>query len=479
MTDELPAAVATALKAAVGPAGYVEDPAALAPYLTEWRGLFRGTTPLVLAPASTGEVARVIGICSANRVGVVPQGGNTGLVGGAIPHSASGHPEVVVAAHRLNRIRDLDAANYTLTAEAGCVLATLQAAAAAADRLFPLSLAAEGSCQLGGVVSTNAGGTAVIRYGTTRDLVLGLEVVLPDGSVLDRLRVLRKDNTGFDLRQLFIGAEGTLGFVTAASVKLFPAPRASACAWLAVPSAAAAVELLAAARARIGDEILAFELMAQAAVALVVTHIPGTRDPLPAAAPWYVLLELASSRESADPGGDLEHLLAWALGQGLVSDGAIAQSGAQQADWWRLRHAMSEAQKHAGASIKHDISVPVARIPAFLAAADAWVAAAIPGVRIVAFGHAGDGNLHYNLSQPAGADRQAFLARWDDVSAGVHDIAVGLGGSFSAEHGIGSLKVGELERWRGGTEYRLMRTLKDAIDPLGIMNPGKVLAPRP
>lgn len=478
MTDGLPAAVAAALKMAVGPAGYVEDPDALAPYLTEWRGLFHGTTPLVLQPATTAEVARVIGLCAANRVGVVPQGGNTGLVGGAIPHSAPGRPQVVVAAHRLNRIRDLDPAGYTLTAEAGCVLATLQAAAVAADRLFPLSLAAEGSCQLGGVVSTNAGGTAVIRYGTTRDLVLGLEVVLPDGTVLDRLRTLRKDNTGYDLRQLFIGAEGTLGFVTAASVKLFPAPRASACAWLALPSAADAVALLAAARARTGDSILGFELMASAAVGLVVTHIPGTRDPVPATAPWYVLLELASSRQAADPAADLEDLLAWALGQGLVSDGAIAQSGAQQAAWWRLRHAMSAAQKHAGASIKHDVSVPVARIPAFLAAADAYVAGAIPGVRIVAFGHAGDGNLHYNLSQPVGGDPQAFLARWDEVSARVHDIAVGLGGSFSAEHGIGSLKVGELERWRGGTEYRLMRTLKDAIDPLGIMNPGKVLAER-
>jgi D-lactate dehydrogenase (cytochrome) len=476
MINELPGPVAAALKATVGPEGYVEDPALLAPHLTEWRGLFRGSAPLLVAPASTAEAARVIAVCADARVGVVPQGGNTGLVGGAIAHSGPGRPEIILSARRLNRIRDLDPANYTVIAEAGVILATLQEAAAAAGRLFPLSLAAEGSCQVGGVVSTNAGGTAVIRYGTTRDLVLGLEVVLPDGSVLDRLRVLRKDNTGYDLRQLFIGAEGTLGFITAASCKLFPAPRASGSAWVAVPTPAAAIGLLAAARERLGDEVTGFELMSRLAVDLVVRHIPGVRDPLPAAGPWYVLLELASSREGAAPEAELEAFLGWAAGQGLATDAALAASGAQQAGFWRVRHAMSEAQKNAGASIKHDVSVPVSRIDEFLAQAGAWVGARVPGVRVVAFGHVGDGNLHYNLSQPEGLPAADFLARWEEVSAGVHDIAVGLGGSFSAEHGIGSLKVGELQRWRGGTEYRLMQALKAAIDPLGIMNPGKVLA---
>jgi FAD/FMN-containing dehydrogenase len=476
MSSDLPDQVAMDLKQAVGPAGYVDDPAALAPWLTEWRGLYRGTTPLLLAPADTAAAAQVVRLCAAARVGIVPQGGNTGLVGGAIPHSAPGRPEVILSARRLNRIRHLDVANYTIVAEAGCVLASLQAAAAAAGRLFPLSLAAEGSCQLGGVVSTNAGGTAVIRYGTTRDLVLGLEVVLPDGQVLERLRVLRKDNTGYDLRQLFIGAEGTLGFITAASCKLYPAPRATGTAWVAVADPAAAIALLSAARERLGDEVTAFELMSRLAVDLVIRHIPGTRDPLPGAVPWYILLELASSREAARPDADLEAFLGWAVEAGLAVDAAVAGSGPQHQAFWRVRHAMSEAQKHAGASIKHDLSVPVSRIDTFLAQAGQYVAGRVPGVRVVAFGHVGDGNLHYNLSQPEDMAAEDFLALWGEVSAAVHDIAVGLGGSFSAEHGIGSLKVGELRRWRGGTEYGLMQALKTAIDPLGIMNPGKVLA---
>jgi FAD/FMN-containing dehydrogenase len=476
MSSDLPGQAAAALKQAVGPEGYVDDQALLAPHLTEWRGLFTGTTSLLVAPASTSEAARVVGICAAARIGMVPQGGNTGLVGGAIPHSVPGRPEIILSAHRLNRIRDLDVANYTMVAEAGCVLASLQAAAADAGRLFPLSLAAEGSCQLGGVISTNAGGTAVIRYGTTRDLVLGLEVVLPDGQILERLRVLRKDNTGYDLRQLFIGAEGTLGFVTAASCKLYPAPRATGTAWVAVADPLAAIALLSAARERLGDEVTAFELMSRLAVDLVIRYIPGTRDPLPGTVPWYILLELASSREAARPEADLEAFLAWAVESGLATDAAVASSGAQREAFWRLRHAMSEAQKHAGASIKHDLSVPVSRIDTFLEQAGRHVVARIPGVRIVAFGHVGDGNLHYNLSQPEGMPAAEFLALWTEISAGVHDIAVGLGGSFSAEHGIGSLKVGELRRWRGGTEYGLMQTLKAALDPLGLMNPGKVLA---
>lgn len=462
------------LKALAGPGGFVEDQTELQPSLTEWRGLFRGAAPLMLLPDSTAAVAAILGFCHQHRIAVVPQGGNTGLVGGAIPHSTADRPEILLSARRLNRIRAIDAANYSITAEAGCVLASLQAAAADAGRLFPLSLAAEGSCQLGGNLSTNAGGTAVLRFGTMRELVLGLEVVLPDGRVLDGLRSLRKDNTGYDLKQLFIGAEGTLGFITAASCKLFAQPRHTATAWLAVPDVAAALSLYGAARDSLGDELTAFEFANRLSLDFVIKHIPGSRAPLAGDSPWHVLLEIGTARESADTGGDLERFLAGMLERGTVTDGTVATSGAQRDALWRLRHSMSEGQKIEGASIKHDISVPVSRVGEFVARASAWAEAAVPGVRVVAFGHLGDGNVHFNLSQPAGTDPAAFLARWDEIAAQIHQIAVDFGGSFSAEHGIGSLKVGELERWRGGTTLQLMRAIKGVLDPHDIMNPGKL-----
>ncbi len=463
------------LKALAGPGGHIEDPAELASSLTEWRGLFRGAAPLMLMPDSTAAVAAILGFCHQHRIAVVPQGGNTGLVGGAIPHSTAERPEILLSARRLNRICAIDAANYSITAEAGCVLATVQAAAAEAGRLFPLSLAAEGSCQLGGNLSTNAGGTAVLRFGNMRDLVLGLEVVLPDGRVLDGLRSLRKDNTGYDLKQLFIGAEGTLGFITAASCKLFPQPRHTATAWLAVPDVAAALRLYGAARDSLGDELTAFEFANHTSLDFVIRHIPGSRAPLGSDSPWYVLLELGTARESADTGADLERFLAGMLERHTVTDGVVATSGAQRNALWRLRHSMSEGQKIEGASIKHDISVPVSSIGEFVARASAWAESAVPGVRVIAFGHLGDGNVHFNLSQPVGADPAAFLARWDEIAAQIHQIAVDFGGSFSAEHGIGSLKVAELERWRGGTTIEVMRAIKGVLDPHNIMNPGKLL----
>lgn len=462
------------LKAIVGPQGCVDDPAALAPHLSEWRGLFTGSTPLMLMPASTAEVAAIIGLCHERHIGVVPQGGNTGLVGGAIPRSTAERPEILVAARRMNRIREVDAANFSLTAEAGCVLANVQTAAATAGRLFPLSLGSEGSCQLGGNISTNAGGTAVLRYGNTRDLVLGLEVVLPNGQIYQGLRGLRKDNTGYDLKQLFIGAEGTLGFITAATCKLFPEPRATATAWVAVPDVRAALALFSAARVSLGDELTAFEFANQLSLELVVRHVPGNRLPLEQGSPWYVLLELATGREAADPNAELEKFLGGQLESGRITDAAVAVSGQNRAAFWRLRHSISEAQRHEGASIKHDISVPVSFMDEFLVRAGAVAATLLPGVRIVAFGHLGDGNVHFNLMQPPGGNAGEVLRRWEETASAVHQVAVDMGGSFSAEHGIGSLKTGDLRRWRGGPGMELMRSIKSALDPHNIMNPGKL-----
>jgi len=466
--------IAAELRSIVGPGGFLDDPADLAGYLTEWRGLFQGAAPCVLLPASTSQVAAILRLCSTHRVGVVPQGGNTGLAGGAIPHSTPDRPQVLVSARRLDAIRAVDADNFTLTAEAGCVLATVQAAAAAAGRLFPLSLGSEGSCQLGGNISTNAGGTAVLHFGNMRDLVLGLEVVLADGRVLDVLRSLRKDNTGYDLKQLFIGAEGTLGFITAATCKLFPQPRRIVTAWLAVPDPGAAIRVHGFARDQLGDDLTAFEFANQLTLDLVLKNIPGTRSPLEGGSPWHLLMEVSTPRDDPGLDGNVEEFLVRMQECGLVSDGVIAASGAQREALWRLRHSMSEAQKKEGASIKHDISVPVASMERFLVAATAAVGGLLPGVRVVAFGHLGDGNVHFNLTQPAGADGEAFLGRWGEVSRRVHELAVGLGGSFSAEHGIGALKVGELAHWRGGVPLEVMRAVKRALDPLGIMNPGKL-----
>jgi D-lactate dehydrogenase (cytochrome) len=467
-------AIATDLQSIVGPGGFIDDRSDLDGYLTEWRGLYRGVTPLVLLPSTTAQVAAILRLCTHHRIGVVPQGGNTGLVGGGIPNSTPDRPQVLLSTRRLNRLRALDADNFSITAEAGCVLATVQAAAARAGRLFPLSLAAEGSCQLGGNISTNAGGTAVLRFGTMRDLVLGLEVVLPDGRVLDGLRSLRKDNTGYDLKQLFIGAEGTLGVVTAATCKLFPQPRTVVTAWLAVPSVSAAIAVYAAARDQLGDELTAFEFANRLTVDFVEKHIPGSRSPLDVASPWYLLVEVSTSRLDDALESQVQEFLVRLQAAGLITDGVVAASGPQRDALWRLRHSMSEAQKKEGASIKHDVSVPVVSMEQFLEQATPAVEKLVPGVRVVAFGHLGDGNVHFNLSQPPGADGAEFLARWGEVSHRVHEIAIRLGGSFSAEHGIGALKVGDLARWRGGVPVDLMRSVKRAIDPLGIMNPGKL-----
>lgn len=466
--------IAAELQSIVGSKGFLDDSSDLTGFLTEWRGLYQGSTPLVLLPSTTDQVAAILRVCSAHRLGVVPQGGNTGLVGGAIPHSTPERPQVLVSARRLNALRSVDADNFTITAEAGCVLAGVQAAAAAAGRLFPLSLAAEGSCQLGGNISTNAGGTAVLRYGTMRDLVLGLEVVLADGRVLNGLRSLRKDNTGYDLKQLFIGAEGTLGFITAATCKLFPQPRRIATAWVAVPSPGAAIKVYAAARDELGDDLTALEFANGLSLDLVVKNIPGSRAPLDHPSAWHVLIEVSTPRDDSTLDERVQAFLGRMQESGLVSDGVLAASGAQRHALWLLRHNISEAQKKEGASIKHDVSVPVASMERFLELATAAVGKLVPGVRVVAFGHLGDGNAHFNLTQPAGADGAAFLGRWAEISHQVHELATGLGGSFSAEHGIGALKVAQLAHWRGGVPLDLMRAVKKALDPLDIMNPGKL-----
>lgn len=478
MISALNSEIIEEFKAITGPSGWVDDAVELEPYLTEWRGLFRGYTPLLLLPATVSEVSAILRLCNKHGIAVVPQGGNTGLVGGAIPGLA-GANELLVSAKRLNAVRAIDTDNCTMTVEAGCILEELHNQAAQHELCFPLSLAAEGSCQIGGNISTNAGGTNVLRYGNTRDLVLGLEVVLPDGTVYEGLRGLRKDNSGYDLKQLFIGAEGTLGFITAATLKLFPAPRSSATAWLVVSDPAAAVQLYSQARGRIAEELVAFELMPRIAIDMVLEHIPGCRDPIDKnlgdPADWYVLLELASAREQSLTDEQLTEFLGYCLESEIISDGIVASSSAQRNELWRIRHSISEAQKNAGGSIKHDISVPVSRIPDFLAEADIAMQALLPGVRPVPFGHLGDGNLHYNLSQPEAMDKQAFLDMWAVFNEAVHTLAVDMQGSFSAEHGIGSLKVGELERLSSEVEMGLMRAVKQAIDPQGIMNPGKVL----
>ena len=409
MAEELKNALLEQFLGIVGSTGLITDVEEIAPSLVEWRGLYQGRAAAIVAPANTGQAAAILRICRDQGIGVVPQGGNTGLVGGAIPHSTVQRSEIILSARRMNAIRELDTDNYTITAEAGCILADLQAAAESADRFFPLSLAAEGSCQLGGNVSSNAGGTNVLRYGNTRDLVLGLEVVLPDGRVFEGLRGLRKDNTGYDLKQLFIGAEGTLGFVTAAVCKLFSRPRGLATAWVAIADPEAAIALHSRARYALGDQLIAFELINRLAVAMVLDNIPGTRDPFEKPHSWYVLLELGSAQPGPVADQLMENFLADSIDSGLVRDGVLAQSSAQRVGLWRLRHAISEAQKKTGAGIKHDIAVPVSQVAVFLRRAEEFVSQRIPGVLVVAFGHLGDGNMHFNLNQPANMTADAFL----------------------------------------------------------------------
>jgi FAD/FMN-containing dehydrogenase len=461
------------IKAVVGPRGWIDDPSEEEPYLTEARRLWRGTTRLVVRPASTAEVAEVVRICAEAKLAVVPQGGNTGLVAGGVP--PEDRDNIVLALGRMNRIRAIDPVNFTMTVEAGCILTQLQQAAAEADRLFPLSLGAEGSCQIGGNLSTNAGGIAVLRYGNARELTLGVEVVLPDGRVWDGLRGLRKDNTGYDLKQLFIGGEGTLGIITAATVKLFPKPRETDTAFLALSKVEDVMDLFARARAATADQLTAFELIPRAALDLALVHIAGTIDPLAARHPWYVLLEMSSSQTESGLRGLLERLLATALDEGLIADGVIAASGAQAKELWHIREAIVEAQLYSG-SIKHDVAVPVSRVADFIIRATAGVCERLPGIRPMAFGHVGDGNIHFNLTQPEGADTAAYLARWQEFNDIVHGIVRDLHGSISAEHGVGRLKRDEITHYKSPVEIELMRRVKHALDPDNILNPGKLVS---
>ncbi len=455
--------------AIVGDKYAITDPAALEPYLIEGRGIYHGRTAMLLRPGSVDEVVAILKLANETKTPLVPQGGNTGLVGGQIPFDG----ELLLSLTRLDKIREVDPASNTMTCEAGVVLAKAQEAAATVDRLFPLSLGAEGSCTIGGNLSTNAGGTAALAYGIARELMLGVEVVLADGRVLNLLRKLKKDNTGYDLRHIFVGAEGTLGIITAAVLKLFPRPRAVETAFIGVPSPSAAVKLLNLAQARVGGAVTSFELIVRTVIAFAVKH-GHVRDPLASAHPWYVLMEVASQhgeglRES------VEQLLAEASAQGLVSDATIAASLDQSTAFWHLRHMVPEVQKPEGGSIKHDISVPVAVVPDFLAEASAAVERLIPGSRPVPFGHLGDGNMHFNVSQPVGADQAAFLARWGEVNAVVDKIVLKYQGSISAEHGIGKLKRDTLPKVKDPVALELMRGLKRMLDPNGILNPGKVL----
>jgi D-lactate dehydrogenase (cytochrome) len=466
-------ALIDAIAKAVGSKGLITDPGEMAPHLEELRGRYRGAALALVKPASTAEVAEVVGLAAAAKMPVVPQGGNTGLVGGQVPpeHGRA----LLVNLSRMNRIRRLDPVDSTITVEAGCLLASVQAAAAEAGRLFPLSLAAEGSCQIGGNLSTNAGGIHVLRYGNMRELVLGLEVVLPDGRVWDGLRRLRKDNTGYDLKQLFIGAEGTLGIITTAVLRLFPAPAQKATAFIGLARVEHAMAILERTRALAGEQLDCVELMPRLGLEFTLRHIPDTTDPLGDPHPWYLLLELASGKAGDHLAETLEALLAEAYDDGLIGDAALAASAAQTAAFWRLREGMSEAQKPEGGSIKHDISVPVSRIPEFLARAIPLVEEMVPGVRPVPFGHLGDGNLHFNLTQPAGGDREAFLARWEEVNRAVHELVMEMGGSISAEHGIGRMKVEEMKHFKSAVEIELMARVKAALDPDNLMNPGKVV----
>ncbi|WP_339028022.1 FAD-binding oxidoreductase [Bradyrhizobium symbiodeficiens] len=453
----------------VGERHAITDATDIEPYVTEERNLFHGRSPLVLRPGSTAEVSEICKLASAHRIALVPQGGNTGLVGGQTPHNG----EVVVSLRRLDKIREVDTASNTMTCEAGVVLQIAQAKASDVDRLFPLSLGAEGSCTIGGNLSTNAGGTAALAYGVAREMALGLEVVLADGRVLNVLSKLKKDNTGYNLHNLFIGAEGTLGIITAATLKLFPKPRAIETAYVGLKSPEAALKLLTIAQSEAANTLTSFELLAEMAVDFSVRHGIDVRDPLGEKHPWYVLMELSSPGDDART--PLETILARAMEEEIVDDAVIAANLTQRNNFWKLREEMSAAQKPEGGSIKHDISVPIAAVPAFIDEANAAVVKLIPGARPVPFGHLGDGNLHYNVSQPIGADTADYLARWHDVNAVVFEIVLRMGGSISAEHGIGVLKRDELPEVKDKTAIELMRAIKAMLDPHGIMNPGKVL----
>ena len=458
----------------VGPKGWITDPELLAPHLEERRGLFHGVTPVMVSPSTTTEVSQIVSACAAANIPVIPQGGNTGLCGGAVPDESGS--QILLSLNRLNRIREIDPASNTMTVEAGCILADLQSAAIESERLFPLSLAAEGSCQIGGNLSTNAGGTAVLRYGNARELVLGLEVVLPDGQIWDGIRKLRKDNTGYDLKQMFIGSEGTLGIITAAVVRLFPKPRSIVTAYAGMRDVDSALTLLNEARSYCGDSITGFELISRRCLEFCLRHIPGTRDPLSSKHAWYVLVELQSGIAGHGLREAAEEAFASAFESDVIQDATIAENETQALAFWKIRESLPESELHEGGSIKHDVSVPLPDIPAFLDQASEAVRSALPGVRVVAFGHLGDGNIHFNVAQPEGDDKEAYLAKWGCINEIVHGIVGSFNGSISAEHGLGRLKRDEVQQYKSPLELELMRKLKAAIDPERTLNPGKVIS---
>src|SRR5690606_17091710 len=445
----------------------------IAPYLIEQRDLYNGRTPLVLRPASTQEVAQILKLAHETNTPVVPQGGNTGLVGAQTPDETG--TAIVLALGRMNKIRSLDPIGNLVTVEAGVILKNLQDEVEKAGRLFPLSLGAEGSCQIGGNLGANAGGTAVLAYGNMRELCLGVEVVLPNGEILNDLRYVKKDNTGYDLKDLFIGSEGTLGIITAAVLKIFPQPKGKGVSYAGLRSLDDVLRLFQLATEHAGPSLTGFELMPRMGVEFTIRHVDGVRDPLETPHDWYALIDISSSRSEEDARTTLETILGEAFEADILQDAAIAESVAQAHSFWKMREEMSWAQKPEGGSIKHDISVPVASIPAFIKEADAAVLEMVPGARIVCFGHIGDGNLHYNISQPIDADKEKFLSHWGEMNHRIHTIVASYGGSISAEHGIGQLKRDELEYFKDAQALDLMRRIKQAIDPKGIMNPGKVL----
>ena len=470
---KLRAAALTGIRALVGGRGWIDSADGMAPHLKEERGNFTGAAAAVVKPGSVEELAAVLRLCHEAGLPVVPQGGNTSLVGASIPYE--GFAGIVLSTARLNRIRALDPVNNTIAVDAGCILRTVQEAARDADRLFPLSLGAEGTCQIGGNISTNAGGVGVLRYGTMRALVLGLEVALPDGRIWDGLRGLRKDNTGYDLKQWFIGAEGTLGVITGAVLKLFPKPRETVTALAAVPGPEASLRILSALQRETGGGVSGYEIMNRVSLGMALDRIAGNRDPFDRVHPCYQLIELTGQRADGALRAGLEEVLDRAMADGDALDAVIAESGAQGRALWRLRDSISEAQKFEGASVKHDIAVPVSRVADFIRAATAACEAAVPGIRVVAFGHVGDGNIHFNMNQPAaGWTRESFLAEQPRFNRIVHDIVADMEGSISAEHGIGRIKKAELAHYRAPLELELMRTLKAQLDPKGIMNPGKI-----
>ncbi|MDF1687235.1 MAG: FAD-binding oxidoreductase [Parvibaculaceae bacterium] len=460
------------LRAALGDAYVVTEPEQLAPHLVERRGLYQGKALAMLRPADSAQVQAVMRIATQHGAKVVPQGGNTGLVGGQIPMDDAC---LLLTLGRLNQVRTRDAANNTMTVEAGATLHAVQHWALEMERLFPLSLASEGTCQIGGNLASNAGGTQVLRYGNARDLVLGLEVVLASGDIWSSLGGLRKDNTGYDLKHLFLGSEGTLGIITAATLKLFALPKAQATAFVAVPSVEAAVHLLRQAEAASGGQVTGFELVPRIGLEFVTRHLEGARDPLTQAHAWYVLIELSSGGTQSVLDELLGTLLSQGIEQALVLDGAVAQSDTQRADFWALRESLSDVQRREGGSIKHDISVPVSAMGTFIEQATQAVLRRLPGIRPVPFGHIGDGNVHFNLSQPVDMDTQDYLALWGEFNDIVHGIALSLNGSISAEHGIGQLKRDELAQIKSPIEMEMMRSVKHALDPKGLLNPGKII----